>query len=125
MSANQLDHRLKAVLATYRGFLKHPEFKAIALEGLALVRRSGFSKMLVDTSQTKVIQQESQQWIEQVWFPSAEEAGVRHMAFLIPKDFFGKVSVEATNKFARQRSPIAIEYFESRDQAQQWLQQQP
>ncbi|MGV3538881.1 MAG: hypothetical protein ACO1OQ_03670 [Rufibacter sp.] len=125
MSANQLNHELKAVLATYSGFLKHQEFKSIAEESLAFIRQSGYHKILVDTSQTKVIQLQSQQWIDREWFPLAEQIGVTHMAFLIPKDFFGKMSVETTNKTAEQRGSISIEYFATQESARAWLQSKP
>ncbi|WP_207436280.1 STAS/SEC14 domain-containing protein [Sabulibacter ruber] len=124
MSANQVDTGLKAVVATYDGFLKHPEFREIAETSLALIQQSGYSKILVDTRQTRVIQQESQQWINQEWFPKAIKAGVTHMAFLTPEDFFGKVSVESTNKSAVQSGDIVINYFTNLDSARQWLQAQ-
>ncbi|MFB9863377.1 STAS/SEC14 domain-containing protein [Rufibacter immobilis] len=122
MIANQLDTSFQAVLTTFSGFLKHKEFKAIALESLSLAQQSGFTKILVDTSQTRVIQQQSQKWIDGEWFPKALETGVRHMAFLIPEDIFGKMSVEATNKQIRQSGQIEIQYFGSLEEARNWLQ---
>jgi hypothetical protein len=112
---------LRAVLATFEGFLKSPEFKQIAEHSLVLVQETGFSKILVDTSRIKIIQQENQQWVNEEWFPRAVKAGVTHMAFLIPQDYFGKVSVESTNKRMCQRGDIDIQYFTDLKTARRWL----
>ncbi|WP_066837005.1 hypothetical protein [Rufibacter ruber] len=124
MSANQLDREIQAVAAVFNGFLKHQEFKAIAERSLLLVQESGYRKILVDTSQAKVIQLKSQHWIDREWFPRAEAAGVTHLAFLTPEDFFGKMSIEATNKLAQQKSRIVIAYFTAAEDARRWLQAQ-
>lgn len=121
MRTNQVDTILRAVLATFAGFLPFHEFKQIAEESLAFVLANGYSKILVDTSKIKVIQKESQEWINEEWFPKAIQAGVTHMAFLIPQDFFGKVSVEATNKQIAQRGDIEIQYFTEATEARRWL----
>ncbi|WP_210461900.1 STAS/SEC14 domain-containing protein [Rufibacter roseolus] len=121
MNTNQVDTSLQAVVATYNGFLKHPEFKEIAEGSLQLIKESGFSKILVDTRQTRVIQKESQEWIDRDWFPRAIRAGVKQMAFLTPDDFFGKMSVEATNKQAVLVGEIDIQYFTSINAAKRWL----
>ncbi len=112
------------MVATYEGFLKHTEFREIAEGSLALIQQSGYSKILVDTRQTRIIQKESQQWIDRDWFPRATKAGVRHMAFLTPADYFGKVSVEATNQPAIRKGDITIQYFTNMASARRWLQAQ-
>ncbi|RNI23354.1 STAS/SEC14 domain-containing protein [Rufibacter latericius] len=121
MRTNQVDIVTKVVLATFEGFLKYHEFKKIAEDSLALVLETGYSKILVDTSKIKVIQKESQDWINNEWFPKAINAGVTHMAFLIPQDFFGKMSVESTNKHMAQRGDIEIQYFTDAKSARRWL----
>ncbi|WP_181307764.1 hypothetical protein [Rufibacter sp. XAAS-G3-1] len=121
MRTNQVDINLRAILTTFEGFLKSPEFKQIAEDSLALVQKTGYSKILADTSRIKIIQRESQQWINEEWFPRAVKAGVTHMAFLIPQDYFGKVSVESTNKPMAQRGDIDIQYFTNEKSARRWL----
>ncbi|ALI99312.1 STAS/SEC14 domain-containing protein [Rufibacter tibetensis] len=121
MRTNQVDIVSRVVLATFEGFLKYHEFKQIAENSLALVQETGYSKILVDTSKIKVIQKESQEWINNEWFPKAVNAGVTHMAFLIPQDYFGKVSVESTNKHMAQRGDIEIQYFTDEKSARRWL----
>ncbi|MFC6996148.1 STAS/SEC14 domain-containing protein [Rufibacter roseus] len=121
MLTTRLDQDLQAVISTYKGFLKHQEFMEISLATLDLAKEHGLSKIFVDTVHLKVMLQESQQWINQVWFGKAKQVGIRHMAFLIPEDIFGRMSMEATNKQALQEGAIEIKYFDKVEEARQWL----
>ena len=56
-----------------------------------------------------------------VWFPQAENAGLKYCGFIMPKDIFGQVSAEQTNEKAEKESVIEIKYFDNKKDAEQWL----
>jgi hypothetical protein len=115
------DPGLSSVVTIYSGFLKHDAFKEICLGALETAQTHQLSKILVDTSHLKVMLKESQQWIEDVWFPRAKQIGIKHMAFLVPEDIFGRMSMEATNKKEEQEGDIDIRYFDNAAEAKLWL----
>lgn len=117
------DEDLHFVVSVFEGFLNYEEFTDLALGTLKVVEKFKADKILVDTSRLKVMIKENQQWIDTVWFPKAKNIGVSYMAFLVPEDIFGKMSMEATNKNAIAEGEIIIKYFEDLAAAQEWLQQ--
>ncbi|WP_026461951.1 hypothetical protein [Adhaeribacter aquaticus] len=121
MQLHFYDEELGAVISVYEGFLKFDEFKEIASSTLGVIRKTTSSKILVNTSQLKVMVKQNQDWINDVWFPEAKRAGVRYMAFLVPEDIFGKISMEATNKQVLAEGEITIEYFDQESLARNWL----
>ncbi|MFD2248651.1 hypothetical protein [Pontibacter ruber] len=118
------DPGIQAAVSVYTGFLKPDVFREIALGTLAVLEEHNANKILADTSGLKVMPQENQQWLDEVWFPKAKELHVRYIAFLVPADVFGKMSMEQSNKAAIQENMINIKYFEDIIEAKLWLRQQ-
>jgi hypothetical protein len=118
MERAKIDLSLKASIAAFKGFLEVGEHQRLGNELLDMAVKNGYSKMIIDTSEMKVIPQESQQWIQTNWFPRANKAGIRYIAFLVPSDLFGKSSTKSVNERA---GNIEIQYFESMTKARTWL----
>ena len=112
------DTALKAAMASFKGFLEFEEHKALGNEVLSLAINNGYSKLIIDTSELKVIRQETQKWIETDWFPRANQSGIKFMAFVIPTDVLGKMSTTRVNEKA---GNIEIQHVDSIDKAKQWI----
>jgi len=78
-------------------------------------------KQLNDVKRMKPLKKEIQIWMNEVWFPKAKETGLKYMAFVIPDDIFGKMSLEGANKSAPNKFNIEIQYFNDIENAKQWL----
>jgi len=118
---NYVDRQLGALVAIFDDFMKPDEFKRRCFKTLELVTETGITKALIDTRGLKVMVQENQRWIDEVWYPEAKRVGLRHMAFLMPEDFFGRISVETSNRRVMREGIIEVHYFDAEKLAHDWL----
>ena len=118
MSNVQLDRSSQSIVGVFEGFLQTTEHQAIGNRVLDLARQSGTTKLVIDTTKLKVIKQETQQWIENDWFPRAMQQGIRFMAFVVPEDVLGKMSTQRVNQ---KSGGIEIQYVSSLMQAKSWI----
>ncbi|MGV3589113.1 MAG: hypothetical protein ACO1OF_19060 [Adhaeribacter sp.] len=118
---NYEDQQLGALVAVFDDFMKPDEFKRRCFRTLELVKETGITKALIDTRGLKVMVQENQRWIDEVWYPEAKRVGLRHMAFLMPEDFFGRISVETSNRRVIREGIIDVHYFDEEKLAHDWL----
>lgn len=116
-----IDQGTNSILAVFDNYIKEDEFKQFANSILNKVRTSGKKKLLYDTRGLKVMSQGIQEWINEVWFPEANRLGVSHMAFIVPENVFGKISMEQTNSNREKVGSIAIQYFGGISTAQDWI----
>lgn len=112
------DPTSKAVAGTFKGFLEIAQHQAIGNEMLKEAGDKKSSKLIVDTSELSVIRKETQQWIEEDWFPRAIKTGIKYMAFVVSKDALGKMSTKTVNQKA---GPIEIQYVDSLISAKTWI----
>lgn len=115
------DKEIRAAIGVFNGFVATEKFKEVATE-LHNIRKKNYStKQLNNISDMKVLSQDVQKWLNEVWFPKAKLTGLKHFAFVIPKDIFGKMSMESSNSNDDITSGIEIKYFDSESSAKQWL----
>lgn len=115
------DVNLNAVFCTYAGLLSTEEFKEIANKQIEIIVTKELKKALNDIKEMKVLKPDIQEWINTVWFPKAQNAGLKYFAFVVPDDIFGKISMEGANKNAVNEFGIEIHYFTSIEKAKSWL----
>lgn len=121
MEKLSIDFESNAVKAIFDDYIKDEDFKNFANQILDKVKVSGKKKLLYDTRGLKVMAQEVQDWINEVWFPKANALGVSHMAFIMPESLFGKISMEQTNSQKEKIGNINIKYFGDMNTAKNWL----
>ncbi len=69
----------------------------------------------------KVLKQEVQIWLNDVWFPQAQKNGLKYFAFVLADDIFGKLSTDGANKDASNKFDMEIQNFSTLEDAKQWL----
>lgn len=115
------DKDTRAAIGTFSGFLTTEKFKEIA-EELHDIRKKNFSsKQLNNIQDMKVLTKEVQEWLNNTWFPKAKITGLKYFAFVVPKDIFGKMSMENANKNTEITNGIEIQYFGDESTAKTWL----
>lgn len=112
---------IQAVVVTYSGFLTTEQFKEIAEELQKLRVKNHSTKQLSNIEEMGVLTPEIQNWLHDVWFPKAKSAGLKHLAFVVPKSVFGKWSMNAITKDDRLVHGLDIQYFSSLEEARSWL----
>jgi len=115
------DVSTNAAIGTFIGFLSPDEFKTIANQLLNIIETKKIKKQLNDVKQMKVLKPEVQEWLNTVWFPKAQKIGLRYFAFVVPDDIFGKMSMDGANKNASKVFDIEIQYFNTLENAKNWL----
>ncbi len=121
MERLSIDNEVRAVKAIFDGHIREEDFKEFAAEILDKIRESKVEKLLCDTSGLKVMSPKVQEWINETWFPNANKLGISHIAFVVPDNIFGKVSMEQTNKDKQKIGAIDINYFNSISSAREWI----
>jgi len=116
-----LDSKSGSIIGIFEGFLEIEEHQSIGLKILDLAKMNSSKKLVIDTTKLKVMKQETQKWIEEVWFPKAKGLGVSHMAFAVPQDIFGKISTTSVNQ---KSNNIMVHHAQSLDNAIDWISKQ-
>jgi hypothetical protein len=105
----------------FNGFITSDKFKHIADELHDLRKNNKSVKQLNNIENMKVLTPEVQKWLNDIWFPKAKKTGLKYFAFVIPKDIFGKASMENANKNDKVTEGIEIQYFPTETDAISWL----
>ncbi len=121
VSRAYFDPATNAAMGVFIGFLSPDEFKVIANDLLVILETKKVKKQINDVKQMKVLKQEVQIWLNDVWFPKAQKNGLKYFAFVVPDDIFGKMSMEGANKSAPNKFDIEIQYFSEIIEAKKWL----
>lgn len=115
------DNATGAAIGHFAGFLNPDEFKKIAEELHVIRRNYNSKKQLNNIEQMRVLTADVQKWLNDVWFPRARLGGLKYFAFVVPKDVFGKMSMENANKDTTRTDGIEIQYFQTETDAKAWL----
>lgn len=110
-----------AAIGHFQGYLNTDRFQKIAEELHEIRKNNRSNKQLNNIENMKVLTPEIQKWLNDVWFAKAKLTGLKYFAFVVPKDVFGKVSMESANKNSSVTSGIEIQYFQTEAEAKGWL----
>ncbi|MEM9673523.1 MAG: hypothetical protein ACFB15_12505 [Cyclobacteriaceae bacterium] len=111
---------LKAIINSFPNQLSTSDFIATCSSALEKLVEYQCNKLIADTTDLGVMGKEKQEFIQQEWFPKAIAIGLKKVAFVVPKDVFGKFGMEKANKEA-EGSPIDMKYFDSLEEAKEWI----
>ena len=114
------DETLPSIIMEWSGFVYGEDFKKAVNQGLDLLVEKKGCKWLADLSKMEVIAQEDQRWLDEKWFPRAARKGVKYIAMVRPRKVISQMSVKrVTGKVGELE--IETSYFESLEQAREWL----
>ncbi len=115
------DSALNSVIWEINGFVSYEDFKTAGKLTHTLRMKHKTNKQVNNIKDMKVLSKEIQDWIDGTYFPEAKESGLKHFAFIVPKNTFGKLSMEKVNADASRLYEMEIEYFNNADEASRWL----
>lgn len=115
------DNKLEAVVLVLIGFLSFDKFTRIASKTHDLRKKNNSIKQLNDIRQMKVLSNDIQDWIENIWFSAAVESGLKYFAFVVPEDKFGRLTMKNVNDYKHLKFNIKIKYFTDINEAEEWL----
>lgn len=118
------DPEIHCVVMRWLGYVTSAEFRELSLRGLDLLRKQSASKILMDTTHLPIIGKEDQEWVNEKFIPQGMEAGFRVCAMVNSRFYFNRVAIDNVVKRLRPNEPT-IEYFESAEDAKEWLRSMP
>lgn len=115
------DKTINTVIVTYDDYIPADEFKEIS-EKLNTFRINNHAiKQLNNIEQIGVLSEEIRLWLHDTWLPKAFKTGLKFIAFVTPKNAFGKWSLNEVTKDKTLFNNIEIKYFSTFDEAKNWL----
>jgi hypothetical protein len=114
------DVDMPGVVMIWRGYATSAVFRAANEQVLNTIGERRAKKLLGDITEFVLIGAEDQDWLNNVWLPSAMEAGLRMVALVTPNFYFNRVAVENVVK-KLDPTRLQVAYFATRDEAREWL----
>lgn len=122
----EYDPSVPAIVATFNGFMSSEQFRDFLTKGLnhLIEKKKNHSKILWLADTTKHVVQPDQDtaWVANEWNPRALKAGIRHVAFVLPENVFGNMSVKkyASNS-EKKGDDMIVQMFGTLDSAKNWF----
>jgi hypothetical protein len=111
---------IKTVHIDWGKFAKKEQFIEACDFSLELLSKNKVSKMIADNSKASVVAVENQNWLTENWFPRALEKGFRYSAVVLSDDTFIKYAVKKIENKINDEL-FVVQYFNSVDNAREWL----
>ena len=108
------------VCVKWKAWANSSEFRAAQEVLLLAVRENRASRVLIDSTDRKVIAEEDQKWLVENWMPRAAAAGRRWTAIVMPTSALGRTIAENIDNHGRSKRNM-IEHFETVEDAAAWL----
>ncbi|RIJ43180.1 STAS/SEC14 domain-containing protein [Pontibacter oryzae] len=115
-----VDTENRWVHTNWVGYLTQDNIKAGAFAYTEVIRKTGFSCVLNDTTEVLGSWDHSLEWVVNEWAVQAAAAGIRHFAMITTPESFAEST--ATNFFANNKA-FEVKMFEGRISAMAWLRQ--
>lgn len=117
------DEDTKAVWAEWKEATGGESFRRGLNVGLELVLQKKSRRWLADTKNLGAVSAEDLKWTNEEWIPSVVAAGVRSMAFIVPKKVIAKIVVKS-GVSRIDENELSTGYFGTVDDARAWLRAQ-
>ncbi|MFO7862515.1 MAG: hypothetical protein R6U85_00805 [Salinivirgaceae bacterium] len=105
---------------TWNGFATSETFREGIDETLKFIIHNQVKTVLSDAMKQHVVKPEDAQYAASV-MPQLKRNGMKAMAFVVPESAFTKLSLQ---KFSKSAEDPLVKYFMSKNEANQWLDQQ-
>lgn len=123
----EYDSTVPCITATFNGFMSSEQFRAFLTTGLDhLIEKKQLHDRilwLADTTKHVVQPDKDTHWVAEVWNPRALKGGIRHVAFVLPENVFGNMSVKRysdSNK-SKQEAMMDVQMFGDITSAKNWF----
>jgi hypothetical protein len=120
-SYSYYDEGDRIAVGVFKGFIQKEDFVRIAEELQDLRFRNNSCRQLNICEEMMVLSCDILKWLNDVWFPKALTTGLKCFAFVIPRDLYGRLSMDRANRSFDKLPGLEIRYFDSENEARQWL----
>lgn len=122
----EYDASVPCIVATFNGFMSSEQFRHFLNLGLELLieKKKEHNRILwlADTSKHVVQPDKDTQWVAQEWNPRALQAGINHVAFVLPDNVFGNMSVKKySDSTEKKGDKMIVQMFGDLASAKRWF----
>jgi hypothetical protein len=122
----EYDATVPCITATFKGFMSSEQFRAFLNKGLEFMiekkKRHHMILWLADTSAHVVQPDKDTKWVAEDWNPRAIQAGIHHVAFVLPENVFGNISVKKYAENSEKKGDkMIVQMFGNIDSAKNWF----
>lgn len=122
----EYDPSVPCITASFIGFMSSEQFRDFLDKGLQLMieKKKNHKKILwlADTSKHVVQPDQDTKWVAESWNPRAIKAGIQHVAFVLPENVFGGMSVKKyASNTEKKGDAMIIEMFGNVESAKNWF----
>jgi ferredoxin-NADP reductase len=110
------------VVMQWNGYATSAQFREGTEYMLQVLAENNAHKVLADIRDMVLIGMEDQHWLDTDFLPRAISSGFASIAIIKPVHYFNKVAVE-TVSYKVDQEKLAINFFDSKEEAVQWLNQ--
>ncbi|KJD45834.1 hypothetical protein [Paenibacillus terrae] len=115
------NQEIKTVVIEWKGFATRDEYQIPLNKSLELLIANKATKSIANTLKFSAISPADQQWFSEVWFPKAEEAGLKYMALITPEKAVARSILKRLD--SELVGSYVTENFDSLEEAVRWLAQ--
>ncbi|HTJ53409.1 MAG TPA: hypothetical protein VL443_28335 [Cyclobacteriaceae bacterium] len=122
----EYDATVPAIIARFDGFMSSEQFRDFLNKGLDfLIQKKQNDEAilwLADTSKHVVQPDKDTKWVADDWNPRAIKAGIYHVAFVLPENVFGGMSVKKyVENTDKKGDKMIVQMFGNIDSAKSWF----
>jgi hypothetical protein len=120
------DSTVPCIIATFDGFMSSEQFRDFLNKGLdhLIEKKNGHNRILwlADTRKHVVQPDKDTQWVADEWNPRALKAGINHVAFVLPENVFGGLSVKKyAENSGKKGDSMVVQMFGDIESAKNWF----
>ncbi|HEY9004827.1 hypothetical protein [Ohtaekwangia sp.] len=122
----EYDASVPCITATFNGFMNSDQFRFFLNKGLdyLIEKKQDHDKILwlADTSKHVVQPDKDTKWVADEWNPRALKAGIYHVAFVLPDNVFGNMSVKKyADNSEKKGDNMVVQMFGDLKTAKDWF----
>jgi len=122
----EYDPTVPCITATFNGFMSSEQFRQFLTTGLDLMiekkKEHGRILWLADTRKHVVQPDKDTKWVADEWNPRALKEGINHVAFVLPENVFGGLSVKKyAENTEKKTNEMVVQMFGDLESAKNWF----
>jgi hypothetical protein len=122
----EYDPSVPCITATFNGFMSSEQFRDFLNRGLdhLIEKKQDHPKILwlADTRKHVVQPDKDTKWVADEWNPRAINGGINHVAFVLPENVFGNLSVRKyADNSEKKGDNMIVQMFGTLDSAKAWF----
>jgi len=114
---------LKCMRVVFDGFISYDDIMKVFEHEYEMIRHYKLKRCIVDLRKMQVYAVGVKEYVKDEWFPRVTKEGLKQIAFVVPENLFGELSMKVAHKDAPVESEVNIQYFKDQEAAQQWFEQ--